>query len=71
MAQDLRPKCPRCGEPARWARVLAEARVVLGDDGDRTRVVAGLGTLLETLGFECGGRHKWAIQPTQTQEESC
>jgi hypothetical protein len=57
---DLRPKCPKCGEPARHVHALAWVTCVLEDD-------RSLGTILsankptETVDpeFRCGGGHIW------------
>lgn len=57
--KDMRPRCPKCGEPAR--EVIAEARVrcELKDDGTMGRIVGVGGTIAELHAYVCGGGHEW------------
>ena len=57
---DSRPRCPKCGEPAR--NVLVKAGCVKFElllDGTLGRVVQGSGQKVPMETYECGGGHEW------------
>lgn len=57
---DKRPRCPKCGEPARVVIVkLAKARCVLNMDGSAGEVLTASRDKTKQAAFECGGGHVW------------
>jgi hypothetical protein len=57
---DKRPRCPKCGEPARVAIVkMARVRCELEADGSVGRVLSTTRNKKVPLEYECGGGHTW------------
>lgn len=60
---DRRPRCAKCGEPARYAKALARVRFVLDDDGSVGRVdrVARVPSadVVGEVSYVCAGGHEW------------
>ena len=56
---DKLPKCPRCGEPARYVSAPVVARFVLDQNGALGRIVAYGNTRPQEYQYVCGGLHHW------------
>lgn len=57
---DKRPRCPRCGEPARVVIVRTGwLRFQLLEDGALGSLITGSGKRTSMETYECGGRHEW------------
>lgn len=64
MAEDLRPRCPKCGEPARQVIAEAKVRCELTNDGLMGRIVGVGATVVETHIYVCGGGHEFTGKET-------
>lgn len=57
-----RPRCPKCGEPARFVLMRARVRCLLEPDGSvmpTAEVVRAEARDSEERTYECGGGHRW------------
>lgn len=61
------PRCPKCGEPARFAHLSkTTVRCVLNDDGTPGKVVSVAKAKDATItSYECGAPHVWS--PVETK----
>lgn len=64
----MRPRCPRCGESARYVRVTARVTCTLTDDGEigwivKDAVGGTAGSVKNATDHEyvCGGNHAWKL----------
>jgi hypothetical protein len=74
---DQRPRCSRCGLPARVIRALARVSVQLELDGTPGRIVyarcvddpdQALDLVSDEAAreYQCGIGHRWRVQPPET-----
>lgn len=57
-----RPRCPKCGEPAREVEMTARATCVLTEDGSAGKVLSA-SRLPGIDVYICGGNHRWELTP--------
>lgn len=67
---DKRPRCPRCGEPARSIFMVAKVEFELGLDGEIGKVLhsghrTGAGP---DHVYVCGGGHKWTKEAPRDEQ---
>jgi hypothetical protein len=58
---DMRPKCPKCGLPARWVVGKATVRAQVELDGSPGKIVRSQSFRTDGLLYECGQRHRWNV----------
>lgn len=61
--EDCRPRCPRCGEPARFVVATARARFALTTDDQLGEVAYVHRRDARRRGYACGGGHEWGAEP--------
>lgn len=61
--EDVRPRCPKCGQPAREVVGMARVRAELGLDGEPGRVRWAT-RLAADAAYICGGGHEWNLIET-------
>lgn len=59
MTEDLRPRCPQCGEPARSVLTLGLVRYELCADGTKGKVLGARHLEQQPETYMCGGAHAW------------
>lgn len=57
---DQRPRCPKCGEPARKAIGTAVVEVVLEETGKPGRILRAQDFTADPR-YVCGGDHEWTL----------
>lgn len=60
--KDMRPRCPKCGEPARQVIAEGKVRCELKDDGTLGRIVGVGATVVALHIYICGGSHEWKVE---------
>lgn len=61
--KDSRPRCTKCGEPARVVIVRdAYVQCELGNDGSVGRVLYALIKDSKVKSYKCGGGHTWKME---------
>ncbi len=65
----MRPKCPKCGEPARVVLVKkAYVWCALNDDGSRGALLSAYGAIPDdVLIYRCGGYHEFQSNEEEGQ----
>ena len=63
---DARPRCPRCGEPAREVSGVAQVMATLALDGTPAQVLR-VTRFAATARYRCGGGHSWKMTSGESE----
>lgn len=66
---DVRPKCPKCGEPAREVLGTAHVEALLETDGKPGRVLRAW-RFMPDARYVCGGGHDWKDEQGSASDDA-